>query len=272
MTSANRAVNDGCDQHHDSVPWLSQSFPRRVLRRGFWRWARNNVKAIGLITLGVVLLAVLVSLFDPSSYGRGLTQGGLAVALVAAVWLMYLMTSGAVYELGGAWGEDNTRTELNSARRRGLIWGAVHSIEVAGVDIDHLVLAPAGAFAIDSKWHFGELQRWALDRDVTRAIEGARKAESVLRSTHVQTPMKVTPLVVVWGRGQRELPDEGIEHEGVWVVAGADLKRWLDRVRLGPVAEDNASRVLRALDKFAEERRGKRPLPQPRPVGSGLRR
>lgn len=254
------------------MPWFSKSFPRRVLRRGFWRWARNNLKAIGLVTFGFVLLTAVVTLVDPSSYGRGLTQGALVTAFVAAVWLMYLMTSGAVYELGGAWGEDNTRTELNSARRRGLIWGAVHNIEVAGVDIDHLVLAPAGAIAMDSKWHFGELQRWALDRDVARAVEGAGKAASVLRSAHVRAPMKVTPVVVVWGRGQRELPDEGIEHDGVWVVAGADLKRWLDGVRRGPVAEDNALRVLRALGKFADERRGRRPLPQPRPAGSGIRR
>ena len=226
---------------------------------------------MALITFGFALLGAIVTLVVPSGYGQGLVQGALVATYVGAVLLMYLMTSGAVYELGGAWGEDNTRSELKAASRRKLIWGAVHNIEVGGVDIDHLVLAPRGAIAIDSKWHFGELQRWALDRDVHRATSGARKAASVLRSTHVRAPMDVTPLVVVWGRGQRELPDQGLQHDGVTVVAGADLRKWLQGVQRGPVPEDHADRVLAALNRFADSRRGRRPLPEPRPVGSGVR-
>lgn len=250
---------------------LSRSFPRRLLRRGFRRWARSNFKGLILITLGFVGVGAVWSLLAPPGYARGFEQGAMAVAFISAVLLLYLMTSGAIYELGGAWGEDNTKSELKTARKRGLFWGAVHNIEVAGIDIDHLVLAPQGAFAIDSKWHFGELQHWALDRDVRRARAGAQKAASVLRSTHVRAPMDVVPLVVVWGRGQRELPDEGLNHDGVGVVAGADLMKWLESVQHGPLPKGQSMSVLGALGKFADERRGKRPLPEPRAVGSGIR-
>lgn len=250
---------------------FSRSFPRRLFRRDFRRWVRNNLIGLALITAGFLVTVSIVSWIEPSAYTRGVFQGAATVSYGAVVFLMYLMTSGAVYELGGAWGEDNTRSELKWARRRGFIWGAVHNIEVGGIDIDHLVLAPRGAYAIDSKWHFGQLHRTALDRDVGRATAGARKAASVLRSTHVRAPMEVTPIVVVWGRGQRELPDEGLTHDGVFVVAGADLRRWFEHVRRGSVAEDNAGRALRSLETFAEERRGKRPLPELPPVSSGIR-
>ena len=249
----------------------SRSFPRRLLRRGFRRWVRSNLKGIVAITLGFALMLVVAVWAQRTAYARGLVQGVLLTAYAGSVLLMYLMTTEGMGQLGGAWGEDNTRSELKAARKRGLIWGAVHNVEVAGIDVDHVVIAPRGALAIDSKWHFGELRRETLDRDTQRAHAAARKAASVLRSVHVGAPMDVQPLVVVWGRGQREIPTAGIEYNGVCVVAGADLRKWLEAVRRGKVAQDNAEAALTALERFASERRGTRPLPEHRPVGSGIR-
>ena len=45
--------------------------------------------------------------------------------------------SAAVRDLRGAWGEDLTRDALARARRRKLVWGAVHSIQLEKTDLDH---------------------------------------------------------------------------------------------------------------------------------------
>lgn len=271
MTLVETVARSAFNRDDELVRRPSRSFPRRLLRRGLWRWLLGNVKGLTALALGFIPLVAVTMWILPTAYARGLVQGVLVAALVGSVLLMYLMTSEGTYHLGGAWGEDNTRSELKTARKRGLIWGAVDSIEVGGIDIDHLVIAPGGALAIDSKWHFGELRRTSLERDTWRAKEGARKAASVLRSAHIRTPMEVSPLVVVWGRGQREIPAEGIEFNGVQIVAGADLRKWLERVRHGKIAQDNAESVLAAVESFAKERRGKQPLPEARPVGSGIR-
>ncbi len=56
-------------------------------------------------------------------------------------------------QLSGAYGEYNTRDALRAAHRRHHIWGWIDNLEVQGGDIDHLVLAPSGIYAIDTKWH-----------------------------------------------------------------------------------------------------------------------
>ncbi len=73
--------------------------------------------------------------------------------LVSAVGLLFLLHTGASRQLSGAYGEDNTRDALRAAHRRHHIWGWIDNLEVQGGDIDHLVLAPSGIYAIDTKWH-----------------------------------------------------------------------------------------------------------------------
>ena len=246
-------------------------YARRVFRRTLWRWLHRNARGVAIMLALLLILLWMINFLIHSAYLRGLYDAAAVCAMVASLGLAFLLTSGAVYQVAGAWGEDNTREELKTARKNGGIWGTVHNIEVAGVDIDHLVISPAGAFALDSKWHLGDLDRATLERDTTSARKGAMHAKSVLRTVDVARPMDVTPVVVIWGRGQRDLPDEGLEYDGVPVVAGADLVRWLQRCRHGRVGADYAADVLTRVEQFASGRRGKTPLREPRPAGSGLR-
>ncbi|HET7311474.1 MAG TPA: hypothetical protein VFJ17_09125 [Mycobacteriales bacterium] len=244
-----------------------------MLRRAFWMWLGANWRRIAAATTLILGSLIVVHVFVArSAYVRGAFDAAGIVGWLWTVTLSFLLTSGAVYQLAGAWGEDNTREELRRARRRGLIWGFVDGIEASGVDVDHLVLAPGGALALDSKWHFGELQWEALRRDVDAARGRAGTARSVLRSVHVDRPMDVVPVVVIWGRAQRDLPDEGLEREGVHVVAGADLLRWLGGWRTGKLPQDYAADVLQRLTQFADTRRGSQALPAERPAGAGLRK
>src|SRR4051794_2387998 len=81
----------------------SRSFPKRLLRRGFSRWIQSNIKALVALTLGFCLLLTFVTWIQRTAYARGLVEGALITTYVGTVLLSYLMTSGAINHLGGAW-------------------------------------------------------------------------------------------------------------------------------------------------------------------------
>lgn len=122
------------------------------------------------------------------------------------------------------------------------------------MDIDHVVVAPAGVFAIETKWHFSESTPRLLRSFAAQAAENARKTASVLRSVDIKQPYAVVPIVVVWSRGQRGMPHEGQLVDGVLVLAGADLATWLKLQSSGPVAAGDAARLLKNLERFAASR------------------
>lgn len=115
--------------------------------------------------------------------------------------VLVLFMAGAIWQFAGFVGEDNTRDELKKAVARRCIWGWVDNIEVSDGDIDHLIIAPAGVFAVDSKWHARKLNSSLLAKDVRSATIAAAKARSVLRS--LKRPLNVHPVVVVWALARR---------------------------------------------------------------------
>ena len=135
----------------------------------------------------------------------------------------------AIQHVRSAWGEEDTRTELQIARRRRLIWGWVDSITLKDGDIDHVVVTRhGGVVAIESKW-----RNTINPRDVADMARSARRAagraeglgRSLLPSERgarhrLRTrPITVTPLVVVWGGAQHYLPEAAV-HDGVRFLPG----------------------------------------------------
>jgi hypothetical protein len=61
----------------------------------------------------------------------------------------------------------------------------------------------------------------------------------------------VTPLVVIWGTAQSDLPDV-VRTNGVEIVSGQRLRAWL-RERSGePVKKDAATDLLRKLEAYRD--------------------
>jgi hypothetical protein len=54
----------------------------------------------------------------------------------------------AIFQLRGAWGEDHTRTGLESARKGRLVWGWVDSIALQSPDLDHVVVTREGGVVV----------------------------------------------------------------------------------------------------------------------------
>lgn len=218
--------------------------------RGFLRLNWLAVVVAASIVAGLIAFEHLFT----RGWTEGFIDGLLVAAMVAGLGLVFLLSAGGAMLLGGAWGEDATKEVLKTAQKEGHIWGAVHNIELGKADIDHIVVAPSGVYALETKWRFVDHTPAVLSDFAAQATRNARKAASVLRSQTVTTPHDVVPLVVVWSKGQRGLPDDGLVVDGVLVVAGSDLRRWLARQATGRMSEDNAELLLERLNAFAMAR------------------
>ena len=169
----------------------------------------------------------------------------------------------AVWQVRGSLGETNTRDELKRAKRRRLIWGWVDSINVTGGDIDHLVITRHGGIvAIDSKWRNDTIGD-DISRSAHSAAKAARRAGTVLRHLgyykrehtarrRADMSITITPLVVLWGPIQREVPAAARVDE-VDFVTGGDLLAWLRQHRSEDVSRQAAKRLLKELEQFRRQ-------------------
>ena len=80
----------------------------------------------------------------------------------------------ALSQIRGAWGEENTRSELERAKRPRLIWGWVDSIALQAGDLDHVIVTRrAGLIIADSKW-----RNHVTSTDAADMARAARKAQT----------------------------------------------------------------------------------------------
>jgi hypothetical protein len=232
------------------------SYARRTMRKTLRSFLRANGWSLAPIAL-VAVLGTLPAYLTHHRWEAGFITGFMLMAFVLIVALAFALHTEGLQQLAGAWGEDNSRDEIDKARRQGHVWGAVHNIEIGGFgDIDHVVLTPGGVLAAETKWKFRELGRKWLHSDLRQARAAAAKTRSVLRSKDIGVIHDVTPVLVVWGKGRHEIAEGGELIDGVHVVAGSDLSAWLSRWGTGRLAQDNAEPVLSSLEAFAAARAG----------------
>jgi hypothetical protein len=164
----------------------------------------------------------------------------------------------AIWHVRGAWGEENTRSELQRAKRRRVIWGWVDSISLQIGDLDHVVVTRhGGLIVLDSKWrnevtsHDAAEMARAANRAKSRAEGVARsvlRSQGAGRATTVPAP-KVIPAVVVWGAAQRTVPDGTVIND-VAFVPGRKLLRWLRDLDGEVITKHDADRLLGRLQRF----------------------
>lgn len=244
-------------------------YSRRELRRQRKDWLRRNLVLVACFAAGtfailVLLTVCLLAVPHPSIrwYAIGTAHvalGAMAFHLVNTAFVAH--TGGAVHQIRGAWGEEATRSELVTARRRRRIWGWVDSIRLRDGDLDHLVVTrSAGVVVIDSKWRTRAIRPDEADRMAESAQRAATRAEGVLRSKlgrergahRARVPsFTVTPVVVVWGVAQDDLPPYA-ERVGVRFVRGRHLQEWLRSLEGEPVPKDVARDLIARIQEFRE--------------------
>lgn len=243
-----------------------QPFPRRELKRLRRRWLRRNLGIVAFLLVGFVLAAALISVPLATSdlpvrwYVIGLLHAGLVAAALHLVNSAFMAhEAAAIWQLRGAWGEDNTRSELQKAKRRRLVWGWVDSITLQGGDLDHVVVTRSGGIVVlDSKW------RSSIDADAVAEMTASAKkaairaqglARSMLKSERGAKhraraqPVTVNAAVVLWGAA-REMVKDGRVIDGVRFVDGRKLVDWLRHFDGPPVPPDAAKELLEQLTAY----------------------
>jgi hypothetical protein len=241
-------------------------YSRRALSRRRRDWARRNATLLLLATGGLAgVLALLTALLVwtwPGTSSRWYLIGFLHAALIATAahlfeTAFFAHDREAMSHVRGAWGEENTTSELKSARRKRLIWGWVDSISLQAGDLDHLVVTRHGGLvAIDSKFRNqandtidmaaaakkARLRAEALANTLLKADKGARHRAKI-------NPLSVTPIVVVWGAAQADIPTP-VRVDGIEFVAGRGLIDWLARLEGQPVSKAAANDVVKRLEEY----------------------
>lgn len=241
-------------------------FSRRRLNKLFRDWSTKRWRMLTGLSLGVLgLIAVVTSItivVVPHTpfmwWAVGATQAGMVAALLLLVQSAFFAHEReAVNQLRGAWGEDNTRSELQRAKRKGHVWGWVDSIQLERSDIDHLVVTKRGGLvAIDSKWR-------SQGNDVAQMAASARRAatraEGITQTLLAKEPgarhrsktkrLTVTPVVVVWGAAQHNVPD-GYRADDVAFIAGRQLFTWLATLETEQVSKAAGRDLVTRLESY----------------------
>ena len=240
-----------------------KSYPSRELSRlrREWLWSRQRY----VVLMAAFYLAVVIASFcwgtafaGPHGwYFIGLLQAGLAAMLLHLLHSAVLAHEPrAIFQMRGAWGEDNTRSELESARRKKLVWGWVDSISLQSGDLDHVVVTRnGGVVVLDSKFRTDVTATQVAD--MTRAAARARaraealartllKSDPVGRRRATRTSVTVTPCIVMWGPARHGVPD-GHTVDGVHFIDGGELQQWLRQLPPSPVSKEAARDFLDKL-------------------------
>ena len=228
------------------------SFPRRQYRAALKAFAQRNwVLLMCFAALGLAVCLAFSLLL--SGYLLGLAQGFFVSLLATLLLCAFHASTGSIWQMAGAWGEDSTTDELRKAKRRGLIWGFVNGVATSTGDVDHVVVTKRGGIvAVDSKYH-AHLRSDTVQRDLVSAAASARRARLIMLSFGRR--VEVAPLAVVWGGAQHLL---GPEHKSLGnVVGGRELVPWLRALEGAHIDKATAKQILAELE---DHRRRVHPL------------
>ena len=202
-----------------------------------------------LVSAAVVTWYILVVGGSKGAFLAGLTVGSLTVAalsMVVGLWLIF--GDGYNYLLGNE-GEKSTREVLACAVQSGDICCWVDNIELDGMDIDHVVVAPRGVLVIETKFW-----KTVRTKDVnswnSQAARNARKVGSIFRSTEIKSPQDTRPLVVVWGAAVG-LEGASGDDFGKLVISGRALGHWLAERSSGEMPRQHGLELVQELEEFA---------------------
>ena len=226
-------------------------------------WARQQARQrhldflraswLPLAGLGALLAAaVTAAVYAVPTSLRGFVAGA---GVASAFWYVALVTvqvAGTTRFMLGADGEEWTSSALRKLRRRG--WHSLDHVTLRYGDIDHALIGPGGAFAVETKatydgWDLDHPGQW-LRRAADQARSGAERLHHLLASKDCQLRTDVRSLLVVWG------PTKGTASriDGVDVVHGTNLKTWRESLRTDVLTSAEIERAATGLRKLIDAR------------------
>lgn len=219
-----------------------------AVRRGGWRLA--------LVAGTFLAVGVLLGLLVGGALG-GVYFGVFASSAFWAPALIVEQVSGASAPAMGAAAEEWTSRELHKARLRSA--AVFDRISFQANDIDHAVVTPSAALAVETKWRS---DRWTAEPPDTRLLAATRQAHgqarqlgTMLHSVDFDLQVPVSPIVVVWGQHAWER-GTAVEVNGCPVIAGSDLRPWIqDRLATEALSATPAfESAIEALRRYQQKR------------------
>lgn len=231
------------------------SWSRNKARRAQREFVRAKWRQL-LLGVTVMLLTVMIGFaLMPTAFSRGLFLGAGLAATVGAFAYLILQVTGTAPAIMGGQGEQWTGSELRPLQRCG--WRVVHHVALRSWDIDHVLIGPGGAFAIETKW---SAQPWVLAPAESRVQRAASQAAGNARDLRLWTHFRkagidVKPVVMLWGpaAGPDEL--EGpMDVQGTLVMRGSQAGTWRAGLVSGVLSSEQVEAGWLALDEHVRRR------------------
>jgi hypothetical protein len=197
----------------------------RAKQRAFLRanWCLITGFAAFLLAVGVG-----AGVTTHSDFLRGLILGIVLATAPAVIWSWTVQVTGTGPIMVGDQAEQWSAQELRKLRRHG--WRLVNHFLLKRDDVDHVLIGPAGVWAVETKWSASWDTAFARDRE----RDAVRQVRSSAHSMSLWDPMRkrglnVHPVVVLWGGGLRDWApaDRARMIDGVPVVVGLSFGEWM---------------------------------------------
>lgn len=228
------------------------TWARADARRRRWALVRHLWQFIATTLLAIAVLSAVAVWLIPDTFVRGLVVGALTAGSISALFALIVQLTGTANTTMGATAEQWTSAELRPLRRAG--WKVVNHFSLRRSDIDHVVIGPAGVFAVETKWCS---RGWAVerpDRYLLDALEQVRVNANDLRRWHdfkSNGVQSVQPVLCLWGTGGGTVatPKAPILIDGVVIVYGRTAaKAWRERVATGTACAGQARLDAREIE------------------------
>jgi hypothetical protein len=193
---------------------------RRDLLVGAARATGRRWRTYAILT-AVAVVGILVALFVPFiSPRQGYASLVLAVlATLLVISMVSLENPATDDEVADGW----TLSPLRKARG----WWVVDKLPFERDDVDHVVVAPAGILAVESRYHPTARTPERLASELRSAERSSHKVRLLLRAERMRNIAPVVPVLIVWGPGAPELADGYEVRDGVHMVDGSRPQRWM---------------------------------------------
>lgn len=227
-------------------------FKARTQQRAFLRANWRLFGAFSVIGLGVCVAAARSM---PNEFLSGVVVGAGVVALPGALWILTTQMTGTVPVMMGVEAEQWTADALRRLTRRG--WRLVNHVALKREDIDHVLIGPGGAYAVETKWSSSWASSYGRDRIADGIVQARENARDLTRWHDFKSlGIAPEPVLVLWGPGLSGWPpaDRIRLMGGVTVVIGPALGDWTGRLLTTHLTADQIAKGWSALEDHVGRR------------------
>lgn len=233
---------------------------RAVARRQQYAFVRRVWRPFTVMLLVAGGFFSLVAYLQPSQFMKGLVIGGGMVGVLAGMAMITQQATGTAQTGMGATAEQWTASELRPLRKAGA--RLVNHLALERGDIDHVVLAPSGIYAVESKWSGNGWNLASRSDRLDAALSQVRRNARHLRLWHPVAAARITavrPVLFLWGGTEVTKPDRPTRIDDVDIVYGVQAARvWraavADRSRPPLVTDLAIDGVWQAISAHAQKR------------------